>query len=321
MNAVLLALFATIRDLVRSRADLEVELLALRHQVLVLRRQHGRRRVLVVKPETVIAWHRRGFRLFWRWKSRGRPPGRPAVPREVIDLIETMYEANPTWGAPRIHGELLKLGIHVAQSTVSKYLPQSPRPPSQGWRTFLHNHLPDMIAVDFAVAPTVRGQLLYVFIVLSLARRRVLHVNVTAHLTAAWTAQQMVEALPWTATPRYVIRDRDGIYGETFQKRVEHLGLKQVVIAARSPWQNGYAERFIGSLRRECLDHVIALDERQLLRVVRSYVAYYNRTRTHLALGKDPPERRSVQDRHAGEIVAVPEVGGLHHRYERRKAA
>ena len=178
-----------------------------------------------------------------------------------------------------------------------------------------------MIAIDFAVVPTVRGQLLYLFVVLSLARRRVLHVNVTAHPTAAWTAQQMVEALPWTATVRHVIRDRDGIYGEVFQTRVEHLGLKQVVIAPHSPWQNAYAERFIGSLRREGLDHVLALAERQLLRVVRSYVAYDNRTRTHLALAKDPPETRPGQRRDAGTIVAVPEVGGLHHRYERRMAA
>ena len=178
-----------------------------------------------------------------------------------------------------------------------------------------------MIVIDFAVVPTVRGQLLYLFVVLSLERRRVLHVNVTAHPTAAWTAQQIVEALPWKPIQRYVIRDRDGIYGETFQRRVKNLGLAQVVIAPRSPWQNAYAERFIGSLRRECLDHIIALDERQLLRVVRSYVAYYNRTRTHLALWKDPPEPRSVQDRHAGAVLVMPEVGGLHHRYERRKAA
>ncbi len=178
-----------------------------------------------------------------------------------------------------------------------------------------------MIAVDFAVVPTVKGHPLFVFIVLSLVRRRVLHVNVTAHPTAAWTAQQVAEALPWTAPERYVIRDRDGVYGEVFHDRVEGMGLGQVVIAAHSPWQNGYAERFIGSLRRECLDHVIALDERHLLRIVRSYVAYYNKTRTHLSLGKDPPEPRPAQSADAGEIVAVPEVGALHHRYERRMAA
>jgi len=205
---------------------------------------------------------------------------------------------------------------------VSKYLPRRSRhPPSQGWRTFLRNHLAATIAIDFAVVPTVTGHLLYVFVVLSLLRRRVLHLNVTAHPTAAWTAQQVVEALPWTTTAGYMVRDRDAIYGEAFSRRVGALGLKHVVTAARSPWQNAYAERFIGSLRRECLDHLIALDERQLLRVLRSYVAYYNRTRTHLGLGKDAPESRPVQAADAGEITAIPEVGGLHHRYERRLAA
>ncbi len=345
MGAILFALLTTARDTLRRRTDLEAELLALRHQLLVLQRQRGARRVplrsadrllwvvlsrvwshwrdalILVKPETVIAWQRRGCRSYWRWKSRGRPPGRPTLPREVVRLIKTMHQANPTWGAPRIHGELLKLGIQLAESTVSTYLPRRRRPPSQGWRTFLCNHFAEMVGVDFAVVPTVRGQLLFAFVVLSLSRRRVLHVNVTRHPTAAWTAQQMVEALPWTSTARYLIRDRDGAYGEAFHRRVEGLGIQEVLIAARSPWQNGYAERFIGSLRRECVDHVIALNERHLLRLVRSYVAYYNRTRTHLALGKDPPETRPVQAPAEGTVVAIPEVGGLHHRYERRAAA
>jgi transposase InsO family protein len=345
MGAVLFALLLTVRDAVRHRIALHAELLALRHQLLVLQRQRGECRVrlrsadrllwvvlsrlwprwrdalILVKPATVIAWHRRGFRRYWRWKSHGLAPGRPPLSQEVVRLIETMHHANRTWGAPRIHGELLKLGIQLAQSTVSKYLPRPQRPPSQGWRTFLRNHLSEMIAVDCAVVPTVTGQVLFAFVVLSLTRRRVLHVNVTAHPTATWTAQQIVEALPWTTTARYVMRDRDAIYGETFQRRVEHLGLEQVVIAPRSPWQNGYVERFIGSLRRECLDHIIALNERQLLRVVRSYADYHNRTRTHLSLGKDPPDTRPIQAPAVGEIVAVPEVGGLHHRYERRMAA
>ena len=216
MGAVLFAFLVTVRDAVRHRIALHAELLALRHQLLVLQRQRDERRVrlrsadrllwvvlsrlwsrwrdalILVKPETVIAWHRRGFRCYWRWKSRTRPPGRPPLSQEVVSLIETMHQANPTWGAPRIHGELLKLEIQLAESTVSKYLPPRPkRPPAQGWRTFLRNHLSEMMAIDFAVVPTVRGQLLFVFVVLSLARRRVLHVNVTAHPTAAWTAQQM----------------------------------------------------------------------------------------------------------------------------------
>jgi len=346
MGSVLVVLFPAVRDLCRRRSDLEAELLALRHQVVVLQRRRGARRVqlhradrvfwvllsrlwprwrkalVVVKPETVIAWHRRAFGWYWRWKSRARSVGRPPRPREVIELIRAMRQANPTWGAPRIHGELLKLGIDIGESTVSTYLPTPPRrPPSQGWRAFLHNHLAEMIAIDCAVVPTITGHLLFVFIVLSLARRKVLHVNVTAHPTAAWTAQQMVEALPWTATHRSVIRDRGAIYGKRFRERVAGLGVEEVVIAPRSPWQNGCVERFIGSLRRECLDHVIAIDGRQWLRIVQSYVTYHNRSRTHLSLGKDAPDPQPVQSADAGEIVAVAEVGGLHHRYERRMAA
>ncbi len=231
-----------------------------------------------------------------------------------------MHAANPTWGAPRIHGELLKLGFTVAQSTVSRYLPRNRKPPSQGWRTFLRNHLRETIAIDFAVVPTVTFGLLYVFVVLSLNRRKLLHINVTAHPTAEWTAQQMVEALPWETTARYVIRDRDRIYGVPFRRRVAGLGLQEVPTAPRSPWQNAYAERFIGSLRRECLDHVIALNEKHLRRVLSDYARYYNASRTHLSLGKDPPEPRLVQRREFGEVVAFPQVGGLQHRYERLAA-
>lgn len=231
-----------------------------------------------------------------------------------------MHEANPTWGAPRIHGELLKLGFTVAQSTVSKYLPRNRKPPSQGWRTFLRNHLRETIAVDFAVVPTVTFGLLYVFVVLGLERRKLLHVNVTAHPTAEWTAQQMVEALPWETRARYVIRDRDRIYGLAFRRRVTGLGLQEVRSAPRSPWQNAYAERFIGSLRRDCLDQVIVLNEPHLRSVLSDYAQHYNRSRTHLSLGKDAPEPRLVQRQELGEVVSVPEVGGLHHRYERLAA-
>ena len=278
-----------------------------------------RQALVLVQPETVIRWHRQGFRLYWRWKSRQRRPGRPRISREIQGLIRTMHEANPTWGAPRIHGELLKLGFTLAQSTVSKYLPRHRQPPSQGWQAFLRNHLRETIAIDFAVVPTVTFRLLFVFVVLGLERRKLLHVNVTAHPTAQWTAQQMVEALPWE-TARYVIRDRDRIYGVDFRRRVAGLGLHEVPIAPRSPWQNAYAERFIGSLRRECLDHVIALNEWHLQRILSGYARYYNGSRTHLALGKDAPEPRAVHRFELGKIVASPEVGGLHHRYERRAA-
>jgi transposase InsO family protein len=231
-----------------------------------------------------------------------------------------MHEANPTWGAPRIHGELLKLGFTLAQSTVSKYLPRRRKPPSKGWRTFLANHLRETVAIDFAVVPTVTFRPLFVFVVLGLERRKVLHINVTAHQTAQWAAQQVVEAFPWEMTARYVIRDRDRIYGTEFRRRVVGLGLHEVPVAPRSPWQNAYAERFIGSLRRECLDHVIVLNERHFRRILSDYARYYNRSRTHLALQKDAPERRAVHDRDLGEVIAFPEVGGLHHRYERRAA-
>ena len=337
----LLALLGALRGLLWRRAELHAEVIALRHQLLVVHRQCTGRRVrfrtsdrilwawlsrcwprwrqalVVVRPETVIRWHREGFRLYWRWRSRSRRPGRPAIDVEIRDLILEMHRANPTWGAPRIHGELLKLGFTLAQSTVSKYLPRHRKPPSQSWRTFLQNHLREAIAVDFAVVPTATFRLLYVFVVLSLERRRLLHVHVTAHPTAAWTAQQMVEALPNETNPRYLIRDRDGIYGAEFRRRVAGLGLREVPIAPHSPWQNAYAERFIGSLRRECLDHLIVLNERQASRILSAYARYYHRARTHLALDKDAPESRRVQRRELGRVIAFPEVHGLHHRYER----
>ena len=344
MSPALTAVLAALRTVLWPRAALHAEVLALRHQLLVLKRQCAGRRVhfrtsdrvlwsllsriwpqwrqglVLVRPETVIGWHRQGFRLYWRWKSRSRWPGRPPIEAEIRELILEMHRANPTWGAPRIHGELLKLGFPLAQSTVSKYLPRKQRPPSQTWSTFLRNHLRDAIAIDFAVISTVRFGLLYVFVVLSLERRRLLHVHVTAHPTAAWTAQQMVEALPEDTTRRYLIRDRDAIYGTEFRRRVAGMGLHEVPIAPRSPWQNGYAERLVGSLRRECLDHVIILNERHACRVLSEYARYYNRARTHLALWKDAPEPRNVQARAIGRIVAFPEVGGLHHRYERMAA-
>jgi transposase InsO family protein len=344
MTPAVLAVLSALRSLFLPRAVLHAEVFALRHQLLVLDRQRAGRRVqlhasdrllwaclsrlwpgwrnalVLVQPETVLRWHRRGFRLYWRRKSRRRRSGRPPIDAEVRHLILEMHRANPTWGAPRIHGELLKLGFTLAQSTVSKYLPRHRKPPSQGWRTFLRNHLGEAIAIDFAVVPTMTFRLLFVFVVLGLDRRKLLHVNVTAHPTAEWTARQMVEALPWETTARYVIRDRDRIYGVGFRRRVAGLGLHEVPIAPRSPWQNAYAERFIGSLRRECLDHVIVLNERHLHRILSDYARYYNGSRTHLALGKDAPEPRLVHRQELGEVVAFAEVGGLHHRYERRAA-
>jgi transposase InsO family protein len=271
---------------------------------------------VIVQPETVLHWHRQGFLLYWRRKSRSRPPGRPPIDSEIRELILERHRANPTWGAPRIHGELLKLGFTLAQSTVSRYFPRQRKPPSQGWRTFLRNPLREAVAVEFAVVPTVRFRVLFGFVVLSLERRKLLHL----HATAQGTAQQRVEAFPWETPKRYGIRDRDRIYGEDFQRRVAALGLQEVTTAPRSPWQNAYAERFIGSLRRACLDPVIVFNERHLHRILVSYSRYYNRSRTHLAVAKDAPNRQRVHERGLGDVLAFPEVGGLHHRYVRRAA-
>ena len=329
-------------SMLRSRETLILENAALRHQIEVLQRNSTRpallwrdrafwdilsclwpdwrRSLYIVQPETVIRWHRRGFRYYWRWKSRYRWPGRPRVPGVTRELIRQMSMANPLWGAPRIHGELLKLGIEVSQATVSKYRVKPDRPPSQSWRTFLANHAKDIVSIDFFTVPTATFRVLYVFLVLDNARRKIIHFNVTTNPTAAWTGQQIVEAFPWDTAPRYLIRDRDGIYGFDFTRRVSSMGIKQIRTARRSPWQNPYVERVIGSIRRECLDHVIIFDERHLKRVLKEYLGYYHRSRTHLGLDKDCPERRGVELPEIGPVKSEPVLGGLHHRYFRHAA-
>lgn len=342
MKTLFGAIFYVVRTLFLPRASLQLQIVALRHQLIVLRRsQRGRVQLnradrvfwvwlskiwsgwrsalVIVKPETVVAWHRKGFRLFWKWKSK-RGPGRPEVSAEVRALIRKMCLANPIWGAPRIHGELLKLGIEVSETTVAKYMPRNRKPPSQTWRAFLKNHAKQLVSVDFFVVPTLSFRLLFVFVVLEHHRRRVVHFNVTAHPTAEWTAQQMREAFPWDSSPRFLIRDRDGCYGDVFRLAVRGMNIQEVLTAPHSPWQNGFVERLIGSIRRECLDHVIVLNESSLRKILRSYFRYYERSRTHLALGKDAPEPRAVHPPDFGEVVELPEVGGLHHRYERRAA-
>jgi transposase InsO family protein len=274
----------------------------------------------ILKASTVLGWHRKGFRLFWTWKIRHGKAGRPSVPKQVRELIRTMSRENPLWGAPRIHGELLKLGIEIGETSVGKYMVRHRRPPSQTWRTFLDNHLKSIVSVDFFAVPTIRFQILYVFLVLAHDRRRILHFAVTAHPTAEWTAQQLREAFPWDTAPCYLLRDRDRIFGHDFVEQVKAMGIKQVLSAPRSPWQRAYIERVIGTIRRECLDHVIVLNETSLYRHLQAFCAYYHRTRTHLALRKDSPEPRAVQTPEAGRVISIPEVGGLHHRYERRTA-
>ncbi len=231
-----------------------------------------------------------------------------------------MSRANPLWGAPRIHGELQKLGIDVSQATVSKYMVKPEHRPPQSWQTFLANHAQGMVSIDFFTVPTVTFRVLYVFLVLDNARRKFIHFNVTTNPTAAWTGQQVTEAFPWDTAPRYLLSDRDRIYGSDFTRRVAALGIEQIRTARRSPWQNPYVERVIGSIRRECLDHVIILNERHLRRVLRDYLDYYHRNRTHLGLEKDCPETRSVESPSLGPIHSEPVLGGLHHRYMRRAA-
>lgn len=274
---------------------------------------------MIVKPETVVAWHRRSLRLFWTWKSRRRV-GRPGVPPDVRQLIRTMAEANPLWGAPRIHGELLKLGIAVSQATVAKYMPRHRRPPSQNWRAFLTNHVGQVMAADFFVVPTATCRLLFVLVILAHQRRRVVHVAVTAHPTAAWTAQRFREAFPEDEVPRYLIRDRDAAFAG-IGPTATGMGIHEVLTAPRSPWQNAYAERVIGSIRRECLNHVIVVNEIGLSRILKQYLVYYHQSRTHLSLAKDSPQPRPIEPLPLGPIVASPQVGGLHHRYDRRAAS
>lgn len=342
MPQLVFAWVASLRSVLRSRADLGLENLALRQQLAVLARRKRKpqlawsdrlfwialsrawprwRAVLVlVKPATVVRWHRSAFRRFWTCRSR-RPPGRPPIDRGTRQLVRQMAQANPLWGAPRIHGELVKLGITISEREVSRLIPRAPRkPPSQTWRTFLSNHVGTLASADFFTVPTATFRVLYVFVVLAHDRRRVLHFNVAEHPTAAWTAQQIVEAFPEDSAPKYLMRDRDGIYGATFRGRLAGMGIEEVLSAPRSPWQNPFVERLIGSIRRECLDHVVVLGERHLRRILASYFAYYHRSRTHLSLNKDAPEPRAVMSPDAGEIVELPEVGGLHHRYERRAA-
>ena len=343
MRTVCLILLTALGSGLRSQASLHTENAALRDQLAVLQRQaRGRPRLrpgdrlfwawpcrlwpgwrhalVIVKPDTVLRWHRHGFRLYWRWKSRPRGPGRPRIPRAVHTLIRQMCHANPTWGAPRIHGELLKLGIQIAEATVGRYMVRRRPPPSQTWRTFLTNHVRQLVAVDFFVVPTLTFRVLFVFVVLAHDRRQILHVNVTGHPTAAWTAQQLRNAFPWDTAPRFLLRDRDGTYGEEFRACCDAMEIDEVLTAPRSPWQNPYVERLIGSMRRECVDHMVVLNERSLQRILRSYIDYYQHWRTHLALGQDPPVSRIVEPAASGEVIARPHVGGLHHSYHRYAA-
>ena len=330
-------LFGYVWSCFQSHERLKAEIVVLRHQLNIVRRKTPNRpklsgsdralfvglyrlfpsiagAITIVRPETIIRWHREGFQAWWRCKSRNKG-GRPKGDRELRDLIHRMCEENPLWGAPRIHGELLKLGFAVAQSTVLKYMLRGRRPPSQSWKTFLRNHADGIAAVDFLVVPTLTFERLFAFIILGLGRRKIFWIGVTTNPTAEWLAQQIREAFPWEDAPAYLIRDNDGAYGEVFRRRLYAIGIRDRPIAPRSPWQNGYVERVIGSIRRECLDHVIVWSEAHLRRVLTAYAAYYNSTRTHLGLKKDTPDHRPVE--RCGRIIASDFLGGLHHQYAR----
>jgi transposase InsO family protein len=274
--------------------------------------------LVIVQLRTVIGWHRAGFRLFWRWKSRGS--GRSSIDRELIELIRRMWQANPTWGSLRIRDELAKLGLHVSDSTIRKYRPKRPRPPSQDWTTFLRNHARQIAAIDCFTVPTATFRVLFVFVVLTHERRKVAHFAIAEAPSAFWTGQQLVNAFPFERAPKFLLRDRDGIYGAEFMRRVAGLGMEEKLIAPRSPWQNPYVERLIGSLRRECLDHVVIFNERHLHGVIREYLDYYHHHRTHQALEHDCPVPRLVEDPDQGKIIELSLVGGLHHRYTRKAA-
>jgi putative transposase len=342
MPPVISAVLAFVVGLFRSRASLCLENLALRHQLAVYQqtvhrpRLHATDRLFwawlsrlwsawrdtlaFVQPRTVIAWQQQRFCTHWRRLSEPGTPGRPPIAKEVRALIQDMWQANPTWGSPRIVGELRKVGVEVTKSTVETYRVWPPKPPSPTWKTFLKNHAQDLVSFDFFVVPTVTYKVLSVLLILAHERRRVVHFNITEHPTAPWTAQQVVEAFPWDEAPRYLLRDRDRVYGASFRQRVRHMGIEEVLIAPRSPWQNPYVERLIGSIRCECLDHVLVLHERHLRRLLTDYFRYYHRWRTHRALAMDTPVPRQVQPPKVGPVWEVPEVGGLHHHYERRAA-
>jgi transposase InsO family protein len=335
MREVYSLVWSVLVSLVRSRVSLEAEILILRHQLNIQRRHLPKRlafsamdrlifvglyrlapntikALAIVKPDTVIRWYRAGFRLYWRWKSRRRC-GRPAVPLEIRRLIREMSIANPLWRAPRIHGELLKLGIEIGQISVAKYMARRRAAPSQGWKTFLRNHAEGIAAMDLFVVPTFSFRLPYGLLIVGHHRRQILWLGVTAHPTTEWIANQLTEACGCEQAPHYLIRDRDRAYGGIFVRRLRSIGIRDRPTSFRSPWQNAYAERLIGSIRRECTDHIVIFGERHLRHVLLSYMGYYNGTRTHLPLNKDAPISRAAET--AGRIICRPILAGLHHQY------
>jgi putative transposase len=333
--------FGTLVRLFRRRQSLLLENLESRLQLGVLKRRHPRPSVglfdklfwvvarwvwsawrhslIIVTPETVVRWHRAGFRLYWRLISQAKTRvGRRPTSKEVRELIFRMVAENPTWGAPRIHGELLMLGFELSERTISRWMKRAPRnpEPAKRWLTFLHNRREAIAAMDFFTAPTITFGVLYCFFIINHDRRRILHFNVTRHPTSTWIVQQLREAFPFESAPRFLIFDRDAKYGLEVPAAVRSLKVSPVRTSLRSPWQNGIAERWVGSCRRELLDHIIAVDERHLKRLLADYVSYYHDDRTHLGLRKGTPNCRPRSGA-SGGVLSHERLGGLHHRYDR----
>ena len=342
MRPVIAALCAFMASFFQSRWAVQLKILALQHQLAVYKQTVSRPKLrpsdrflwawlsrlwpgwhqalAFVQPRTVLMWQKKRFRDDRRGLRQQSQPGRPAIAQEGRALIRDMWRSNPTWGSPRIVGEIRKLGINVAKSTVEKYRPHVHKPSSPTWKTLLTNHIHDMVACDFFLVPTATCRVLFVVIRLAQERRRIVHVNITEHPTAQWTAQHIIEAFPWDTAPRYLLRDRDAIYSVAFQHRIKPISIEEVKTAPRSPWQNPYCERLIGSIRREVLDQVIVLSDRHLRRVLAAYLSYYHRFRTYLSLAMDCPQPRAVEPPEVGKVRAPPEVGGLHQHDERQAA-
>ncbi len=341
MMAAMALLFDTIFRLFRSRQSLPLENLAIRQQLAVFKRRHPRpqlvafdklfwvlarrfwsgwkQALIIASPETVVRWHKSGFALYWRLISRARRVrGRKRISKQVRDLICRMVIENPTWGAPRIHGELRMLGFDVSERTVSRWMRRAPTDPepAKRWLAFLRNHREAIAAMDFFTGSTITFSVLYGFFVIGHGRRRVLHFNVTRHPTVAWVIQQLREAFPFQSAPGFLIFDRDAKYGLEVPIVVRSMAIRPIRTSFRSPWQNGIAERWVESCRRDLLDHVIALNEFHLKRLLSDYVRYYHDDRTHLGLGKETPggRLRSVSN---GHVIGRARLGGLHHRYDR----
>ncbi len=343
MIELLKSVYCAAKSTLKTRTELAFENLALRQQLAVLKQAKKRPRIsnvdrcfwillsrvwknwsetlIIVQPETVIRWHRQGFKKYWARKSKRKPVGRPRIDKEIRDLIRKMCTENSTWSATQIHGQLVKLGYDVSETTVENYMVRKIKPPSENWRTFLHNHAEEIVACDFFTVPTATFRVLSVFVMINHDRRRIVYFNVAPNPWSQWVAQQIKNAFPFNTEPRYLLHDRDTLYRADFPAQVANMGIEEVITAPKSPWQNPICERVIGTLRRDCLNHCIILNERHLERILREFIDnYYNTQRTHLSLAKDCPIPRAIDSPENGKVVSLPILGGLHNKYYRKSA-